>query len=472
MIYLFHSFDFLRFFIILFLVFWTVPKHYKNIALLIGSYAFFASWDYRFLSMIFISTAVDYFCARAMEGKAKEQRRPYLWTSIIINLSILGFFKYYNFFIENANAALGALGLNPSLATLNIILPLGISFYTFQTMGYTIDVYRGKIKPVRSVVDLALFVAFFPQLIAGPIERVKTLMPQIQRKKSLKEIPWRRVLYLFGFGFFRKVVIADACGRIVAELLAHPDPSGAQTVIAVYAFALQVYADFSGYTFMARGIALCFGITLSPNFNLPFLAKDPAEFFKRWHITLSAWIREYVYMPLFFSLPSRWPIRRLHSKQRYLTAGIIASFVTMVVFGFWHGAAWNFIFLGIYLFAAVMLFKLIRWLPTVLKRVLTFHVVWFGLFFLFRQENLAKFPELFAALPSLRLQELIQGTYWHLYTLFGLLVMYEIIIYLKKDPFWIPRSGFYTQMVFYIILVLLAVNIGAIYDVRFVYFQF
>lgn len=254
MIYLFNSIDFVLFFIAIFLIYWFLPKRFKNIFLLITCYVFYASWNWKFLSLILISTFVNYFCGLAIyNAKNLSFRRLYLVLPITIDLSLLGFFKYYDFFVESLVNVLKLADINFGLTTLNIILPLGISFYTFETISYVIDIYKKKFAPIENIVDFAVFVAYLPKLISGPIERAKNLIPQIQAEKLFKNINFREGSYLFAYGLFKKIVIADSLAPIVNSTFASTNQSGAQVLIAAYAFAIQLYCDFSGYIDMAKG---------------------------------------------------------------------------------------------------------------------------------------------------------------------------------------------------------------------------
>ena len=294
MIYLFHSTDFIIFFVGIFCLYWLSSHRYRNVILLIASYLFYISWDWRFLGLLLISTGIDYYCGiRLGQEENVKKRRGYLLLSIVVNLSLLGFFKYFNFFTENLIALLSHLGLAFNYTTLHIILPVGISFYTFQTLSYTFDVYKRRMGPTRNIIDFALFVSFFPQLIAGPIERAVDLIPKLTAKKQFKNIPYKTAFYLFMYGAFTKVVIADHVGLIADSVFKEASPPGSLVVLGVLAFALQIYCDFSGYSNMARGIAYFLGVELSVNFNLPYFSIKPSEFWKRWHITLSSWVQDY-----------------------------------------------------------------------------------------------------------------------------------------------------------------------------------
>lgn len=310
---------------------------WQNVLLLVVSYGFYAAWDVRFVWLIIASTLVDYVAARGMSATASQRKkRLCLLTSLGMNLGMLGFFKYYNFGVESVAALLEMLGMQADAPTLNIILPVGISFYTFQTISYTVDVYRGQREPVTDLLDFALYVAYFPQLVAGPIEKSTTLLPQFQRPRR---VTWEDVkvgLLWMLLGYFQKVAIADALAPLVDYSFAHPDRvSGAVSLIAILAFAIQIYCDFCGYTLIARGVSQLMGIRLSENFNAPYLARSPRDFWHRWHISLSSWLREYLYFGLG---GSRRGAARTH----------INLMLTMLLGGLWHGARWNFVIWGAY----------------------------------------------------------------------------------------------------------------------------
>lgn len=489
MLYLFHSVQFMMFFAVVFSVYWLMPQRHRNKLLLAASYIFYASWDWRFLSLVLISTLVDYICGLQIhKTDDKRVRKLYLGLSITINLSLLCFFKYFNFFLDNLYVILHWLGLTINPISLQIILPLGISFYTFQTMSYSLDIYRKKIEPTRNFCDFALFVSYFPQMIAGPIERAKNLLPQIQRDKTFSIVHYKEGAYLFIYGLFKKIVIADTLGRMVTQLYALQDPSGIQVLLAIYAFALQIYCDFSGYSNMARGISAMFDIQLSVNFNLPFFSKDYLEFYKRWHMTLCAWIYDYVYIPLYFYLIKTRLIRlcRTTTMQVYLSA-TITLFVVRLIFGVWHGATWNFVWVGVLLFAVQFCTGFFRLLPiskhmpekgiggfvlSVMQRLFVFHTFALIMVF-FRAENTQKVSQLAHALFSnLDLSHFIQAEYWYFYILAGFLCLYEMIQYKYNDQLIICKKNFYLQIAFYSFLFFLYVQIGAIGDERFIYFQF
>ncbi|MGH8951754.1 MAG: MBOAT family O-acyltransferase [Acidimicrobiia bacterium] len=301
-----------------------------------ASYVFYGWWDYRFLSLIIISTVIDWFVARRMSDiDDKARRKRWLLVSLISNLGMLASFKYWDFFVDSAATMLSSLGVEPNLPTLQILLPVGISFYTFQTLSYVIDVYRKDLKPERSLSQFALFVAFFPQLVAGPIERARHLLPQLRDLPvSMRQIDWSGSAFLILRGLFRKVVIADGVAPLVNEVFGTPDRYGSLTVaVGVIAFSLQIYGDFAGYTDIARGTARLFNVDLMENFKAPYLSRGFSEFWRRWHISLSTWLRDYLYVPLGGNRGGRWETYR-------------NLMVTMLLGGLWHGAAWGFVLWG------------------------------------------------------------------------------------------------------------------------------
>ncbi|MCP3973524.1 MAG: MBOAT family protein [bacterium] len=306
---------------------------WRQWALLGASYAFYAAWDWRFLSLIWLSTLVDYTAALYMR-RSPHRRGMLLATSIFVNLGILGTFKYFGFFAESAAQFLNSFGLQLNPSTASLILPVGISFYTFQTMAYTIDVWRGRVEPETNLRQFALYVAFFPQLVAGPIETPRHLMPQLAALATPRGGQVFDGLLLFLTGLLRKVLIADTIAAFVDPVFAGPGTaSSADLAIATILFGLQIYADFAGYTDMARGLALMFGVDLIVNFRQPYFATSLADFWRRWHISLSTWLREYLYIPLGGNRGSKAATYR-------------NLMVTMLLGGLWHGASWNFVIWG------------------------------------------------------------------------------------------------------------------------------
>jgi len=336
---LFNSIDFAIFFPIVFALYWFATKgnlKLQNILLLVVSYFFYACWDYRFLFLLVFSTFLDYYTGLKMfDARSQGMKKFWFWLSVGINLGFLGVFKYYNFFAESLAQSLSAIGFHADFWTLQVILPVGISFYTFHGLSYVIDIYKDRIKPERNFVDYSVFVSFFPLLVAGPIERATHLLPQIQTKRvfdranavdGLKQVLW---------GLFKKVVIADNCAEYVNMVFNNSESySGSTHVVAAIFFAFQIYGDFSGYSDIALGTARLLGIDLLRNFAFPYFSRDIAEFWRRWHISLSTWFRDYLYIPLGGSKGGDW--MRIRN-----------TFIIFLVSGFWHGANWTFIVWGL-----------------------------------------------------------------------------------------------------------------------------
>ena len=335
---LFNSIDFAIFLPIVFILYWfIVNKSLKlqNLLIVIARYGFYGWWDWRFLSLIFFSTIVDFAIGQKLNTEDNQtKRKVLLWISIVVNLGFLGFFKYYNFFLDNFTTAFSFFGTEINANSLNIILPVGISFYTFQTLSYTIDVYKRKLKPTKDFISFSAFVSFFPQLVAGPIERATNLLPQFYKKRKfdynnavdgLRQILW---------GLFKKIVIADNCAEFANLLFNNPnDYNGSTLVLGAIFFAFQIYGDFSGYSDIAIGTSRLFGFNLMQNFSFPYFSRDIAEFWRRWHISLSTWFRDYLYIPLGGSRGgTQMKIRN--------------TFIIFLVSGFWHGANWTFIAWG------------------------------------------------------------------------------------------------------------------------------
>lgn len=335
---LFNSLDFAIFLPIVFLLYWFAMNRnlkVQNFLIVVASYIFYGWWDWRFLSLIVFSTSVDFFICQGLHKSSKRvKRKLLLWISISLNLGFLGVFKYYNFFIENFIEAFSYFGQSISVSSLNIILPVGISFYTFQTLSYSINVYRRKLEPTNDFVAFAAFVSFFPQLVSGPIERATNLLPQFYKKRQfdyknavdgMRQILW---------GLFKKVVIADNSARIDNKIFNnYPEYGGSTLLLGTLFFTFQIYGDFSGYSDIAIGTSRLFGFSLMRNFAFPYFSRDIAEFWRRWHISLSTWFRDYLYIPL-------------GGSKGGLARKVRNTFIIFIVSGFWHGANWTFIVWG------------------------------------------------------------------------------------------------------------------------------
>ena len=335
---LFNSINFAIFLPIVFTLYWFFTQNnlkLQNLLLLISSYFFYACWDWRFLFLLMFSTFLDFFTGlKISQAKHHKSKNIWFWISISVNLGFLGVFKYYNFFAESFASALKNIGLHVNLWTIKVILPVGISFYTFHGLSYIIDLYKNKIKAEKNLINYSVFVSFFPLLVAGPIERATHLLPQIQKKRvfdyskavdGLRQILW---------GLFKKVVIADQCAEVANQVFNnYSDYSGSTLFLGIVFFTFQIYCDFSGYSDIALGTARLFGIDLIRNFAFPYFSRDIAEFWRRWHISLSSWFKDYLYIPLGGSKGGAW-------------TKIRNTFIIFLVSGFWHGANWTFIIWG------------------------------------------------------------------------------------------------------------------------------
>lgn len=334
---LFNSFEFILFFAVVYLLYRLLNHRLQNCMLLAASYLFYGAWDWRFLGLLIFTTAVDYGCGIWIDSAAEERRRRLiLAASVCVNLAVLGFFKYFNFFSDNLRQLALSAGVRLDMPTLKIILPVGISFYTFQSMSYTIDIYRRRLKAEKNFFDFALYVAFFPQLVAGPIERAVNLLPQIKAERAISPRQIDEGLWLIYWGFFKKVFVADNLALIVNAVFAKTGIfPGGEALVGVYAFAFQIYGDFAGYSDIARGLAKLMGIELMVNFKFPYFVTNPRDFWRNWHISLSTWLKDYLYIPLGGNRGS----------------GILTYrniFLTMLLGGLWHGAAWHYVVWGAY----------------------------------------------------------------------------------------------------------------------------
>ena len=345
--------------------YWFVTRRFQNLLLLVTSYFFYSFVDPKMALLLGGYTAVNYVTARRIEADPNNSRK-YLWIAITASLGALAFFKYAGFFVESISDVLDTFGIANFESTLKIILPVGISFYTFQSLGYVIDVYTKRTFARRSLVDTALFISFFPQLVAGPIERASSLLPQFERRRNFDANRTARGISLIAWGLFKKLVIADNVGMIVDSIFSTTQPGAPMLWVGVLAFGVQILADFSGYTDIARGSARLLGIELSLNFRHPWLAASPADFWRRWHITLSTWLRDYVYIPLGGNRNGRYS----------LAVNLIVIFV---LGGLWHGAAWNFVLWGLLNAVLILIWRAASHfrinLPTLPATVITFIVI-------------------------------------------------------------------------------------------------
>ena len=404
---LFNSFEFAVFIPVVFIIYWFLLKKsikLQNVFLLIASYVFYGWWDWRFLGLILFSSIVDYSIGHYL-GKTDRvsTRKTLLAISLTLNLGLLGFFKYFNFFIESFNDTMRFFGNTFDVATLNIILPVGISFYTFQTLSYTIDVYNRKLEPAKDIVSFFTYVSFFPQLVAGPIERATNLLPQFYRKRVFEYDFAVSGLKLILWGLFKKIVIADNAATFANIIFTNTDNySGSTIFLGVILFSFQIYGDFSGYSDIAIGTSRLFGFKLMRNFAFPYFSRDIAEFWRRWHISLSTWFRDYLYIPLGGSRGGQWQKIR-------------NTFIIFVVSGFWHGANWTFMswgFLNALFFLPLLMLKrnrintdlvaenkLFPNLRELFQMLITFMLVNFAWIF-FRADNMSHAAQIYSKVAS------------------------------------------------------------------------
>lgn len=470
---LFNSIDFLLFLPISIGLYFLTSQKYRWLILLALSYFFYMMWEPKFITLILISTLADYLISiQIYKSKILVRKKLFLVLSIITNLGILITFKYNNFFIQNANELIQLFGGRSQIPLLQLVLPMGISFYTFQTMSYTIDVYRGLIKPEKHLGYFALYVCYFPQLVAGPIERAQNLLEQFKIKSSLlyENLSWggKQIIW----GFFKKVVIADRIAIIVDEVFNNPEQyDGTSLILASYLFAIQIYCDFSGYSDIAIGVSRIFGIKLKINFHLPYMSESFQEFWSRWHITLSGWFRDYLYIPLGGNRVSkiRWYMNLL---------------IVFLVSGFWHGASWTFIIWGglhgLYLVVETILFKVENIKKSkrerLFRQLVVFHLVTFA--WIFFRANSTKDAFYFVSnlgnWKSGSMADLIASIGNFQFIFLMLLLVGFLVSEKKMDSIIKQNTRFkhiYNQMLFAFITALILI-FGFFGEAQFIYFQF
>jgi alginate O-acetyltransferase complex protein AlgI len=477
----FNSLDFAVFLPIVFIVYWFVTnKNLKlqNALIVISSYVFYGWWDWRFLSLILFSSIIDFTIGLQLEKHQKASKRKlFLWLSIIVNLGFLGFFKYYNFFVDNFVTAFSYFGNQIKPNTLNVILPVGISFYTFQTLSYTIDVYKRKLEPTKDIISFLAFVSFFPQLVAGPIERASNLLPQFYKKREFyysKAVDGcRQILW----GLFKKIVIADTCAEYANQIFNNSNEySGSTLVLGAIFFTFQIYGDFSGYSDIAIGTSRLFGFNLKQNFAFPYFSRDIAEFWRRWHISLSTWFRDYLYLPL-------------GGSRGGTLMNVRNIFIIFLVSGFWHGANWTFIiwgFLNALYFLPLLLTKINRMhlnvvaqdsklpnLKELMYMLITFGLTVFAWIF-FRAENLNH--------AFIYIQNIFKTSLFSIPTVRPSNILILIVLFIILE--WLGRKQQYAievlllkksktlRWLFYMILIALILVFNSPTQQEFIYFQF
>jgi D-alanyl-lipoteichoic acid acyltransferase DltB (MBOAT superfamily) len=474
---LFNSLSFALFFPVVYLIYLRLPLKLQNLFLLVASYIFYASWDWRFLSLILLSTAVDYLVALRLPRTADARGRVGLLVlSLSTNLGLLGVFKYFDFFAQSFTALMSSVGFRVDSVTLHVVLPVGISFYTFQTLSYTIDVYRGRLEPERNPVNFALFVAFFPQLVAGPIERAARMLPQISSLRNITRHDIALGLWYVLLGYYLKIFVADNLAPIAdVGFSASGQGDGRVALLGVYAFAFQIFGDFAGYSSIAIGIARLMGFQLTTNFLYPYIVTNPRDFWRSWHISLSTWLRDYLYIPLGGNAGGRWLLYR-------------NLFLTMLLGGLWHGAAWTFVVWGAFHGLLLIVHRLTDAKLRVarlseagllskiwwgFKVVLMFHLTCVG-WLIFRAPSFAALKDLLLSL----LGNMGMPTASHVVTALNILFYawlafaIQVIVFRRGDrtdlggiPVWI--QGVLVGIMFYSILLW-----GSFGESPFIYFQF
>jgi alginate O-acetyltransferase complex protein AlgI len=468
---LFNSYEFWIFFAIVLAIYHLLPHRGQNVLLLVASNIFYGWWDWRFLILLMFSTVLDY-ASGIWIARSHTQRRKKaaLVVSIVANLTFLGFFKYYGFFTQEMLSLLNSLGVKASLPVLNFILPVGISFYTFNSMSYVIDVYRGVVKAESNLLTYSVYVCYFPHMVAGPIQRATCLMPQVAKPRTFTVDDFVEGLYHIIVGLFKKLVIADNMASIAnAVFLVDPATlSGSEILVGVYAFAFQIYGDFSGYSSIAQGISKWLGIELTTNFKMPYLATSPSDFWKRWHISLSSWLRDYLYVPLGGNRHGKWKTYR-------------NLMLTMFLGGLWHGAGWTFIAWGTFHGLILCLFRpfekraksqRLSPIKNVLAVLIMFHVICFS-WLLFRAQSMTQVWRMLVQMT----------THWSITpfachclaaTAFfcGPLLFFEWWLNRNDDLLLLLRAHWLSRGLFYVYCTVMMVFFCAEVPHEFIYFQF
>ncbi|HBL10548.1 MAG TPA: membrane-bound O-acyltransferase family protein [Cyanobacteria bacterium UBA11162] len=472
---LFNSFVFVRFFILVYIVYLLFNRNYKiqNLVLLIASYVFYGYWNLNFCLLLFVSTIVDFWLGKILhESQTHLKRKFLLILSIIFNLSILAFFKYFIFIEENIINLFNSLGMQLDPITFHIVLPVGISFYTFQKMTYTIDIYRRKLSPTKSFIDFALFVCFFPQVMAGPIERAVNLLPQITAPRNVKVEQINDGIFLIIWGYFKKIVIADNLLNVSDSIFNnYTQYQGLDLIIGILAFTVQIYGDFSGYSDIARGISKLMGFELMVNFKLPYFALNPSDFWLRWHVSLSSWLRDYLYIPL--------------GGNRH---GVFNTYrnllLTMILCGLWHGAAWNFVIWGAFHAVILIIYRIFDkdpehmepWngqysYPRILSKMLLMFILTNIGWVIFRSSSV---QQMYYMLTNIGLSLSAQGSllgYDLVY--FSLpLVIVQLYQYVTCDLIIITKLNPWVRIPIYSFLIIWLCVFGVRESGEFIYFQF
>ncbi len=477
---LFNSITFFVFFAIVYTAYLLLQGRlrWQNLLLLVASYVFYGWWDWRFLSLIALSTLCDFWVGRAIgrvtdeTDEGKQHRKRLLLISVAFNLGVLGFFKYFNFFADSFAGLLQTIGLQANVSTLQIILPVGISFYTFQTMSYTIDVYRKELEPTSNFIDFATFVAFFPQLVAGPIERARNLLPQITNPRFITPEQIDAGFFLIIWGLFKKMVVGDRVGIIADQVFNnYTTYTGFPLIVGVLAFTFQIYCDFSAYSDIARGVARLMGFELMVNFRLPYFAVNPSDFWNRWHISLSTWLRDYLYIPLGGNRHGKFNTYR-------------NLFLTMLLGGLWHGAAWNFVIWGAYHGVILILYRLFERNPVhadpwggkhsypivILKMLFMFMLTLIG-WLIFRSRSVDQIAYMLTHMSLVMSPEAQNLLGSLLITILPLLVV-QLLQYVTRDLLILTKFPTIARVSIYGLLIVATFIYGVREATEFIYFQF
>ena len=481
---LFNSFEFLLFLPIVFLLYWFVfrSRRWQNLLVVIASYVFYGWWDWRFLFLIAFTSLCSYGSGLLIERYEGRRRKQQMVSAanIVLNLGILGVFKYYNFFIENLDALFATLGWHLDWVTMQIILPVGISFYTFQALSYSIDVYQRKLPATHDIVEFFAYISFFPQLVAGPIERATNLLPQFQRPRQFdyaKAVDGCRQML---WGFLKKLVVADNCATVVNDYWGqYNELTGVTLFLIGVMFSFQIYCDFSGYSDIAIGCARLFGFNLMRNFNFPYFSRSIPEFWRRWHISLTTWFRDYIYFPLGGSRCDKWKIIR-------------NVYIVWAISGLWHGADWTFVCWGLFHATLLAIYNLFgintkynnvvaygKWLPSVkelMQMALTFFLAVIG-WIIFRAETMTQAVEYISRMFATMFSDYhFTISYGRKFLLYGiLLLLVEWVQRDKQHALQLPERGVLRYrvvrwVVYYLVLLIIATYTGE--DQTFIYFQF
>jgi len=461
---LFNSLQFLVFFCIVYSFYLLLPHKWQNRLLIFASCIFYAAWNWKFLFLLFFSVTCDFLCSKYIyQSKDQLRRKQLLFLSIFINLSILAFFKYSNFFIHNAETLMNNFLPAHYNWVLHVILPLGISFYTFEAISYTFDIYRGVSAPAQTYWDYLLFILYFPHLIAGPIMRAKDFLYQITTPRIVHWEQFYEGCYLIFWGLFEKIFVADNLAKIVNPVFSSTAYQGEMVLIAIYAFAFEIFCDFDGYSNIARGLGKCMGFEITINFKLPYFATNPKEFWQKWHISLSSWLKDYLYIPL-------------GGNKVSVIATYKNLFLTMLLGGLWHGASWTFVIWGAYQGALLIGHRLLNNfsfnIAKVIKIVLFFQFISLGWLF-FRATSLHQIGDM---LHSLCFQFHLNKAF--LYQSIGLIVVLlplwivQLGQYLTNDLLFLYRQHWLVKTFAYALMAYLILGWGVMKSEEFIYFQF